>query len=193
MVIGLCGKAGSGKDSAFRYIEEWAKAKTIRIRREAFADRLKISAARAIWSLGELDAEAALGLAECLKRDGIITVEVAGETWTLTGREYYQQFGDEGHREVFGHDFWIKPVFEKYTSGEILVITDVRYPNEAKAVHDHHGELWQITSDRPLIAEDDHRSEDPLPPELIDYTIFNGPSQYAFRAQLIEQMQRVIS
>jgi ABC-type dipeptide/oligopeptide/nickel transport system ATPase subunit len=54
MLIGINGEAGSGKDTVYSFIELWAQADGVRLcRRDAFADRLKISAARALGMVSE--------------------------------------------------------------------------------------------------------------------------------------------
>jgi hypothetical protein len=53
----------------------------------------------------------------------------------------------------------------------VLVITDVRYENEAQRILDLGGVVWAI--DRVGIKSDGHASERPLPADLVDWTIYN--------------------
>lgn len=106
----------------------------------------------------------------------------------ITGREYLQNLGKHV-RDQFGDTIWMDQVLpaagngestvsierqlrERYPGVECLVITDVRYPNEARRVHSCGGMVWEIV--RPATESDDsHDSEKPLPRDLIDLTIHN--------------------
>lgn len=118
-------------------------------------------------------------------------------TWCIeptSGRVALQRYGTEMHRDVFGSDFWIDAVLpppgdwddpleipdadalgERYPNIDVLVITDVRFPNEAQRIKDLKGEIWEIV--RPQLdeeeSEDGHASEQPLPRNLVDRTIVN--------------------
>jgi hypothetical protein len=174
------------------------------VRRDAFADRLKISAARAFGFDGTEE--------ECIAFCNIIK----GEGWRIliqrdedrdeghhpvelcTGREYLQRYGTEAHRDVFGQQFWVKAVLpDGYPSdterdNTLLVITDVRFPNEAKRVRECGGEVWKI--DRPVerIAESAHASETPLSDDLIDRTIRNHDDLDALRNEVVLAVTRLL-
>lgn len=122
----------------------------------------------------------------------------------ISGREYLQRYGTEAHRDVFGDTFWIDVALPKheiggsglvageeteafrarkneqalrkrYPGADVLVITDVRFENEASRVRALGGEVWEIV--RPsLHNEDSHASEQPLPYEMIDRHIPNDGS-----------------
>jgi hypothetical protein len=177
MLIGLHGKAKHGKDTSCNLLREYVAALDpgLATRRGTFADRLKLSAAAALGFKGTV--EEAVAFCERLKQPevGIQVIEY-GEiiSRTLTGREYLQYYGTEAHRDVFDQGFWVKAVMDAYRSEELLIITDVRFPNEADAIRTRGGEVWHII--RPEleeIAESAHASEQVLPPELIDRTIYN--------------------
>lgn len=190
MVIGLHGKARSGKDTAYGYIEEWAIAEGQAVRRDAFADRLKFSAARAVGFRG--DRYQCVAMCNRLKEPGweVIVREQDGATeHVISGREFLQFYGTEAHREVFGKDFWIDAVLDSYNAhGELLVITDVRFPNEAEAVLDEGGEVWHIIRPDADIAEDAHASEQALAPELITHTIQNNQDLAHLKASVYTQL-----
>lgn len=179
MIIGLTGKLMSGKDTVYGFIQEWAKKNGREAERDAFADRLKLSAGRA---LGYKEDE--IQWMNDLKQDGSkIIIQIPEQhgyyyTHEITGREYLQYYGTEAHRDVFDTDFWVDAVLPfsgvKYNGRDpydILVITDVRFPNEAKRIRECGGEVWQII--REGTGEDGHASERPLDPELVDTLIVN--------------------
>lgn len=153
-IIGLTGKARSGKDTAATAILEWCGNNGLLAERLAFADPLKVSAARALGL--SLSAEACVEFCNSLKTSGSITItrdldDLQAE-YSISGREFLQWYGTESHRDVFGSDFWVEVTEKKLaeragTELDVVVLTDCRFPNEAAMVHKHDGEVWEI--DRP--------------------------------------------
>lgn len=164
MIIGLAGLKQSGKDTVASYL-----IKERGFERKAFADPLKQSIA-ALFDIPFADVDK-------LKNDPSVTVcliptwiadESSGTPTAAIGswmrqmsfREVLQRYGTEAHRDIFGQDFWIDitlPV-QGYYPGRAIVVTDVRFKNEAKRIKDLGGVVWGI--DRPgLVSEDTHASE----------------------------------
>lgn len=65
-----------------------------------------------------------------------------------TAREMMQAYG-EFYRSI-DCDFWVRSLFRLINENEYdnVIITDVRYPNEANAVKDRNGILIRVRSDR---------------------------------------------
>lgn len=172
MLVGLHGKAGSGKDTVYEYIAEWAEQNGRSARRDAFADRLKISAARALgfkeneieW-MNDLKQEGSMVIVQIPEQHGY---HVNHE---ITGREYLQYYGTEAHRDVFDPEFWVNAVLPPKEDDDILVITDVRFPNEGTAIREAGGQVWQIIRDGS--GAGNHASETPLDDSLVDVVIPN--------------------
>jgi hypothetical protein len=196
-LIGLAGKARSGKDTMAGFIKEWAEDYSFGFSQDAFARRLKESAAAALGLQPEegqdrVPPEDAVAFCEMLKRDDnvIHVVNAEGTGYTITGREFLQYYGTEAHRDVFGDNFWVDAVLPKGwdPSGitpkwhesfkiagrvsDFAVVTDVRFPNEARRVKELGGEVWKI--EREGSGAGDHLSEQELDMELIDYVIGNN-------------------
>jgi hypothetical protein len=191
MLIGLHGKAQSGKDTSYRYIEEWALKQSLPVRRDAFADRLKLSLVKSLGFEG--NDPTCMVMADQLKQPGweVIVRQPDGIEHPLSGRAFIQCYGDEGHRQVFGRDFWIGFVLGDYprSAEDVLVVTDVRYRNEADAIKWWGGEVWEIV--RPghqLLAEDDHASEASLPSVCIDRVLVNAGDRHDLRAMVHAQL-----
>lgn len=204
VLIGLHGVAESGKDTGFRFIKDWAESHNFSAVRDAFADRLKTSAAMALGWEETLDIGTdPIEFCNYLKQDGsVISVTIEppldaleiGTHYEISGREYLQFYGTEAHRDVFDYDFWVNAVlplegsadpdtlpdwcYNFYTDDDavanLCVVTDVRFPNEAERVKELGGYVWKI--DRDVPGAGDHASEQTLPPELIDLTIDNNQS-----------------
>lgn len=166
---------GSGKDTVCSFIKEWGEEVGLSVRRVAFADKLKISAARALGYTGT--EEQCIGLMNALKESGRIGIQIPGDgDWAtsveISGRRYLQVYGTEAHREVFGDSFWIDAALDGYDYQELLVVTDCRFPNEAEAIHAFDGVVCRV--ERPAERrESSHVSERPLPDEFIHVVLRN--------------------
>lgn len=192
LLIGLHGKKRSGKDTVCDFIKDWGATNNYPVQREAFADRLKTSAAHAIGIF-----EDELAWANEFKETGQILVQSKDVRHggfahtTVSGREYLQYYGTEAHREVFASDFWVDAVLPqptgdkvednialdaRYPDASVLIVTDVRFPNEAERIQRLGGEVWQVIRKTPGFDQtvDNHASEKPLPVDLVDRTITNN-------------------
>lgn len=211
-LIGINGYARSGKDTVYEFIEQLQPAK---VKRVAYADKMKVMAAR---SLGFDRPEAQLiELMNSVKLGSTISVRYIehyggdDKLHSLTGREFIQNFGEDG-RQTFGEDFWIDLVLptpvkwsadpgenagqiERDVNGfnvrdmhnaDVVVVTDCRHPNEAQRVLDLDGEIWHVV--RPGVESDGHITETRLPPWLIDRTIINGGSLGHLRDRVKEAL-----
>src|SRR5215831_5235859 len=168
MLIGLTGMKHSGKDTVAAYL-----VKEHGFERRAFADPLKKSVA------GLFDIP--FHLVDKYKNDDnvVVSIDNGTERHDMTFRHFLQRYGTEAHRDVpeMGLDFWVEllmPVRGYYAERNI-VISDVRFDNEAKRITLLDGINVEIS--RPgLSSQDQHRSEAGLNPDLVDYTIFNNGS-----------------
>lgn len=184
-IIGLTGKAGSGKDTVAQIALEWCAENGISAERVAFADPLKLSAARALGAAKTVTLEQAVQFCNELKEGGRIKVELPTpplspiREYEISGREYLQWYGTEAHRDVFDLEFWVeatmKPLDERFRelrAPDVVFITDCRFPNEAAAVNERNGEVWEVV--RPGVAAvAAHTSEAGLPEGAIEFQINN--------------------
>lgn len=184
MLIGLHGKKQAGKDTVYARILHLlgpgTEADAV-VERASFADLLYESAAA---SLG-----VTVDLLQSEKSNPLAFVELrvvgARAEWiaaTSSLREYLQRYGTESHREVFGQNFWVDAVDLSHDR-KIVVVTDVRFPNEAQAVIDAGGSVVRVVG--PISVEKDgdgHASEVPLPGWMVDFGILNGVRNDDYRA-----------
>lgn len=145
-LVGLSGFARSGKDEAARALI------SIGWRRDAFADRLRSM----LYSMNPyipVWLESDLGGGVHMRRVKDIVDSVG---WEAAKTDYHeirsllQRLGTEAGREVLGEQVWVDALFRKYTYGEQLVITDVRFTNEADMVRQLGGVMVRI--DRPGVG-----------------------------------------
>lgn len=193
-ILGLTGLEGSGKDTVASYVTEWGDNLGLTVERQGFADILKYSAA---VLLGMTHEEAQLNggylnFTNALKERGEISItiplnveekalglsdEELPPTVTLSGRQFLRNFGTEAHRDVFGNDFWVDALFKEYDNvvggdvPDVLVIPDVRFDNEAEAIKERDGFVWEIH--RKVEVEGDHVSEHGIDSSLINCSIRN--------------------
>lgn len=188
-IIGFTGKMGSGKDTALARLQHLFGEATYR--KASFAEPLKRSAA----ALFGVEVE----MLEAWKNEPSIRVSVldlrgAGRDLgrSLSVRELLQRYGTEAHRDVFGEDFWVQAAMHQISlrkrqdamlriGPSIDVFTDVRFENEARAIVELGGLIYEIEGpplpDRPDgVAEREatHASESGIPRELIHDTIDNS-------------------
>lgn len=88
-------------------------------------------------------------------------------------RELLQRFGTEVGREMFGEDFWVNAAIDSIEDGSKVIVSDVRYPNEADAIKKLGGEVWRVV--RPGFgAANGHASEHALNNYEFDYILDNN-------------------
>lgn len=158
MIIGLMGYAQSGKDSVaeilvndFGYI------------RFAFADKVR-----------ELLYEMNPNFRDTLLQQAVDKYGWDEVKQDLAVRRMLQNLG-VGARKIFGQNFWVNQVIDQFKLeySKNIVITDVRFTNEANAIKEKNGELWRIK--RPGVeAVNSHFSETELNEYKVDQTLNNG-------------------
>jgi len=161
-LIGISAKAGSGKDTvAKNKIDDgWI--------RYAFADPLKKF---------------------CMEYLGLTYNDVYTEEgksrfnseWGMTNREILQKTGTDALRDKFHEQIWIKIAFRKIN--ELLnkhkgvIITDVRFDNEAELIINIGGKVIQIIRENHNSVLSDkekkHMSEQGIDSKYISHTIYN--------------------
>lgn len=184
MIIGINGYSGSGKDTVGQIIQKLCFKQHWEIKK--FAGKLKDIAEHLTGiplekfedqefkktNLGpEWDVPAAASLV-----DGIINLS---EMRPMTVREFLQKLGTNGLRNGLHDNVWVNALMSDYKPAKMdeyypskWIITDTRFPNEAKAIKDKGGIVIRI--DRPGIKPiNNHPSEIALDNWNFDYAIGN--------------------
>ena len=157
MIIGISGKAGSGKDTAAKMLEVLYANPNISyedfinrryknfadIQVVHFADTLK-ETAQVLFRIGEWETNTQEG-----KKT---TINWIGKTV----RELLQGIG-QGLRDAIDFDLWVKILFANTEGWSNYIIADVRYPNEIEAIKERNGILLRI--DREGAGAGNHSSE----------------------------------
>ena len=160
MIIGISGKAGSGKDTAAKMLEvlyanpdiSYEDFANKRYKNFAdiqivhFADSLK-ETAQVLFRIGEWETNTQEG-----KKT---TINWIGKTV----RELLQGIG-QGLRDAIDPNLWVKILFANTEDWSNYITADVRYPNEIKAIKERNGVLIRI--DRKGAGAGNHSSETAL-------------------------------
>jgi hypothetical protein len=168
MLIGLNGVQSSGKDTVCKMIQEiYPETEHL-----AFATVVKQAAATFLGITVEQ--------VERMKNNLEVKISIqnafygAAKIKEITMREYLRNIGNDG-RHLFGDDIWLNLLLSnrdrRFHWHHVVVITDVRYNNEAMAIRNKGGFIVHIN--RPDIQRDDHESEVGIHPQLVDYIINN--------------------
>lgn len=160
MIIGLTGYAQSGKDSVANILVE-----NYGYQRVAFADPIR----KLLYEMNPT------------VKDGGYRVQgvVDGYGWDVAKtafpevRTLLQTLG-VGARKTFGDMFWVQQALRQVHFEGNFVITDVRYPNEAKAIREYDdSQIWRIkrTGINPVNT---HASETAMDGEKVDQIFLNN-------------------
>lgn len=188
-LIGINGYARAGKDTASRVFTDagW--------RRDAFANRMRDF----LYAQNPIVYLLSVGVTVRLR---YIVDEIG---WERAKTEYPEvadlllRTGTEAGRGVLGEYVWVDALLANWSSGEGLVITDCRFPNEAQMIRSLRGKVIRIerrgVGPRTLSDGTDHPSDTALDGYAFDAVFHNdaGPEylhqavgEWARRKELIK-------
>ena len=152
-VIGFAGKAHAGKDIAGKYLVD-----KYYFKHYYFAKPLK-EGCNKMFNLSD---------------EQIRNKEKVIEPWGKSPRELYQLLGTDVARTI-DPNVWVKnaEMFYKNAIGFSVVITDVRFANEAKWIRDKGGIVVYINRQQKEIEANNHSSENGLSGKDVDVYIEN--------------------
>lgn len=180
MIIGLSGYARSGKDEAAKGLER------IGFHRVAFADKLreflyKLNPILPSVSFGQGSSNKTYRVQEFIDKygwDGYKDPDPYEKHISQEIRQLLQRLGTECGRETISDTIWIDAALGSHGSGlysDNIVVTDVRFPNEAQAIKERGGQVIRI--ERPGVGPaNDHPSETALDYWQFDRVIVNDGS-----------------
>ena len=171
MLIGLSGYAQSGKDTVAGML-----IGLYGYENRAFAEPMRT----ALYKLDPIVSEDGMRLKSVIDEFGWEHAKKHTDT-----RRLLQVLGTEIGREMFGEDFWVIQAIKGLHSLDDIVFTDVRFPNEAKAIKEMKGQVWRIK--RPgYVPVNAHPSESSMDDWGFDYTIDNDSDLESLKSKTAE-------
>jgi hypothetical protein len=175
-LIGLAGRMGSGKDTVGGMIREAMKVKGYPVKLVSFAEPLK-SIVKMVYDFSWEQVNGTLEMKNTPDKryprpDGTF----------LTPREAMQKLGTEWGRACYPNtwaDVGVRVAKGFCDAGLSVVITDCRFINEAKAIHDAGGQVWCIRrpeADVPATHQSELEMYTPGFQALINCSILNNGS-----------------
>jgi hypothetical protein len=161
-LLGISGKARSGKDTAARFFCQAG------FRQTAFAEPVKqISATLCHEPLENF-------------HDDVLKEQIT-ELLGMTRRKAMQLVGSEAVKPLFGDDIWTRHLVQRLNSdvyGDKVVVSDVRYDYEAQALLDRGGYIIEMRRAGAGLSGESatHSSEVGINPDLIDFAVDNNGS-----------------
>lgn len=190
-IIGLCGNKRAGKDTFADHLMTLHEG----IQKYSFAGPLK-EACRIIFCLNDEQIDGSLK-------------ETLDERWGLSPRQMFQTFGTDLVRnqysklvpgtklEEVGAAFWVYRFqvwykqWKKENPDKILIITDIRFPDELKVVKEMGGTIIKIN--RPSFKlKDSHISEKNIDNMIGDYNLTNSDTLEEYKTK-IEKMYLTVT
>ena len=150
-LLGIVGRKQHGKDTLCTMLRQLSM---VPVKRFAFGDALKAEISTAIG----------------------VPVHVIDQLKDKF-RPLLQWWGTDFRREMAGPDYWrpwLDCALAEQEAGSLLVVTDVRFLNEARWIRERGGSLVRIVRDLYGEEEDNHASESESGRIAVDMTIRNS-------------------
>lgn len=162
LVIGIHGKKRSGKDTMANYMKRMLELQGENVKVFSFASPLKKATSELF----------------CIPMKRIEEKEVPLDDWdSKTPRYLLQSLGDAA-RQLFPDIFirTMKNRIDQCKNNTIVIISDIRFNDEAKLVHNFNGKVFTVDASKRLKfkLKDNHCSEKGIDPKWSDYTIYNN-------------------
>lgn len=171
ILIGISGKKYSGKSTAAKVLTyDFCFDET------TFAEPLK-QAIAILFNWGRLDL------------NNGPEKEVVDPRWGVSPRFVLQNMGTDYLRNTFCDDFFLRNLQNRLAGHQptLLVIRDVRFPNEVEYIKNQGGYVWRIERPELSYPKDQHPSETALDDyQGFDKVIVNDESVEVFRRRVIE-------
>ena len=185
-LIGICGAARAGKDSVAKAMTQILvdtrneKLQDHVIATESFAAPIKSMVAMLLDFFGYGSIMNPNTLAPYLEGD---EKETELENIGASARKLMQTLGTDWGRKVINDDIWLNSMEERIThygeakkhghEGAFVIITDVRFDNEAEMIKRKGGVIVQVTTTRETDAAPEHDSERGVSACMVDSIIPN--------------------
>lgn len=164
LLIGLTGLARAGKDTTANIIQKHTNAALY-----AFAQPIK-EACKVLFDWQDQHVHGELK-------------EVVDPHFGVSPRKAMQTLGTEWGRGLINSELWLLRAQKQVDSNERLIITDVRFNNEAEFIRNNGGIVIEIRRDNTQQVRV-HCSEYGISPSLVDHVIDNNGSIEQLRSRV---------
>jgi hypothetical protein len=155
MVIALLGRAGHGKSTVARYLQDtrgW----------------IPVSLAGPLKRV----AQTVMGFTDAQLYGSQADKERIDPRYGFSAREFLQRLGTDGLRREFGADVHVRALMHSLDPGKTYVVDDARFADEVLAVRDAGGRVYKvICADLPRPTAE-HESESAI--DEIPHSMLNG-------------------
>lgn len=174
LIVGITGPARSGKNEAETILQKYYG-----FRPDSFAAPIRELVMRLLGlkTLAELDA---------VKE---IPQDLFGGK---TPRYVMQTLGTEWGREMISPTLWVDSLFYRNKNEVRLVISDVRFENEARAIKERGGYIIKVDRPDVRISESSHASEAGIDEDLIDFFILNDEGLPEYHKDVSKVTQNIL-
>lgn len=177
MIIGLSGYARSGKDTAADHLVD-----KYGFTRYSFAAPMK----EAMYRLNPIVSSDSIGNFRYKDLVDVYGLDKAKDSHPEI-RRLLQVFGTEVGRDMFGENFWVQLALNS-AKEDLVVISDVRFKNEAEGIKAAGGQVWRINRNGigPVTS---HASEIDLDDYAFDNVLLNDYSVLELNQMIDRIMQ----
>jgi hypothetical protein len=191
----------AGKDTTGGIVQEWAKADQRPCLRTAFAWTMKIVCAESL-GIGGTDQEKVDAIDRIkLEQDKSVFTHLSCDggavgivdVISITGRDFIINLSESLKARVDPY-IWIRLVSERAKDlgpRGFAVVTDLRFRDEAIAVHEDGGVVVEVLRDAAAKNAGGKRSEEGIPDDLIDYKLDNNASLERLRENTRVMLNRL--
>jgi hypothetical protein len=158
MIIGLSGYAQSGKDTVAELL-----CLNYKYHRRAFADPMR----DAIYTLNPIVFNLNSRVADLVDEYGWDVAKANPEV-----RRLLQVFGTDVGRKMFNENFWVDIALAGLHDKHRVVVSDVRFPNEAEAIKKLGGQVWRINRHNHTPVNG-HKSEHAMDNYMFKHVLYN--------------------
>lgn len=110
-----------------------------------------------------------------------------------TPRYAMQTLGTEWGRQMISETLWVDACMARVDGcASHVVISDVRFANEARAIRERGGVIVRIVRPGMIIPESAHASEAGLPPDMVDLLIENSGDAASLQERLKECVSTLV-
>jgi len=200
-ILGIRGKKGVGKNFVAEILERIASSQGLKVEFMAVADPIKEMLAEPFGLersklFGNVDDKESPTQYRWEKiPESIRSKEFAGRTGAMTVRDMMKFVGTDLVRQLFDQQIWVRSMCRRIerSQADVILITDVRFPNEMAMVRDYGGRMMMVNGVQRAenaLKKDIHSTENALDGFLEDdYVIENRKNDNSF--SLREKLKEV--